>query len=187
VKPFALKTCAVLVLVATAGPWSGAQAEPRTSAAEMTCTGAALATLEPGLNATVKDFDIKIEESVLECHDDRQGADTPIIGARVNGIGKSQGNGSCSKFTAPIEVQVDWITADGTNPQRSRAKAVVDLDLTVQPVKLVVTREITDGLFKGYNIAADTPVMALDAFAEACESSEGLTQVVGRHTISLSR
>ncbi|GAA3642600.1 hypothetical protein GCM10022267_31500 [Lentzea roselyniae] len=52
---------------------------------------------------------------------------------------------------------------------------------------MVVTREITDGLFKGYQIAADTPVVAIDAFTKACESPEGLTQVVARHSISLSR
>lgn len=185
-KPFALTTCAALVLVATAVPWSGAQAGPSTSAVEMTCTGATQATLKPGLNATAKDFDIKIEESVLECDDNRPDADPLIIGARVKGVGTTQGNGSCSKFTAPMEVKVDWITADGAKPQRSQAKATLDLDLTVQPVKLVVTREITDGLFKGYQIAADTPVVALDAFAKACESPEGLVEVIGRHSINLS-
>jgi hypothetical protein len=186
VKRFALKTCATLVVVVAIGPWPAAQAAPATSEAEMTCTGAAQATFSPGLNATAQDFDITVEDSVLECDDNRPGADTRIIGARVSDVEASHGKGSCGAFTATIEVRVDWITADGANPQQSTAKATVDVDLTVDPMKLVVTREITDGLFAGYEIAAGTPVMALDAFAAACESSEGLTQVVGRHSISLS-
>ena len=113
--------------------------------------------------------------------------DPLIIGAHVKGTGASKGHGTCSKFTVSLEVQVDWITASDEKSMQSKAKAVFSLDLSVQPVQLVVTRQITEGLFKGYQIAADTPAVALDAFAKACESPDGLTQVVARHSINLSR
>jgi hypothetical protein len=177
----------MLGLVAAAGPWPSAQAEARTDAVVMTCTGATQLTLKPGLNATAKDFDITVDESVLECDDNRQNADTHIIGARVKGAAVTHGKGSCSKFSARIEIQIDWITADGAKPQQSKANADIAFDLTVHPVKLAATPKITDGLFAGYDIAADTPVIALDAFAKACDTAGGLTQVVGGHSIRLSR
>src|SRR5687768_3075830 len=121
-KPFALKTCVTLVLLAAVGPVP-AHADPGTGAVEMTCTGAALATLRPALNAEAKDFGIKVEDTVLGCDDNRTDPDTLIIGARARGTGNSKGSGSCGKFTATIEVQVDWITTSGANPPQSKAKA----------------------------------------------------------------